>query len=59
MPRIALGILIALATARVFAGCLFVIGWVELGEWGTIIAALAAAIGIRYGIHQVWRRFGR
>ena len=59
MPRIALGILIAIATALVFAGCLFVIGWLELGEWGTIIAALAAAIGIRYGIHQGGRRCGR
>ena len=59
MPRIALGILIAITTALAFACCLFVIGWLELGEWGTIIAALVAAIGIRYGIHQVWRRFGR
>jgi hypothetical protein len=59
LPRIVLGLLIGVTTALVFAGCLFLIGRLDLGQWGDIIAVLAVAVCIRFLIFKVWRRFGR
>jgi len=59
LPRIVLGVLIGITTALVFASCLFLIGWLDLGQWGDIIAVLVVAVSIRFAIFNVWRRFGR
>lgn len=59
MPRIALGVLIATTTALIFASCLFLIRWLDMGQSGDIIAFIAVAIGIRFSIFYVWRRFTR
>ena len=59
MPPLALGLLIATATALVFVGCLFLIRSLDMGQWGDIIAVLVVGIGIRFGIFYIWRRFGR
>jgi len=59
LPRIVLGFLLGITTALVFASCLFLIEWLDLGQWSDIIAVLVVAVCIRYAIFKVWRRFGR